>query len=248
MLFRTRSPEQTSHLFSLPPTPFQSSPPPLLSRKRRLTESNSDEPAVKKPRGTDWIPRKQTASAPLPLPTPLFDWESWCSEAFVLPPLATTNHPVPEALDFELFNFEAFPASQPVGQSEIRSPSSSSDNLLPPSDIADSPADTHLEFPERSTRGNSLCAASSQSEKGLCSTSCENFFNFELPCYSPSLPSLTDSPSSPDPLWSFSPPELSCFDSFESPLFDFSPPSLFKIPTLYPADGIGIVDSSLISL
>lgn len=61
-------------------------------------------------------------SDPLPLPGPSFDWESWCSEAFTLPPLATANLPVPGALDFELFNFGAFSASQSAGQSQIRSP------------------------------------------------------------------------------------------------------------------------------
>ncbi|KAF9648504.1 hypothetical protein BDM02DRAFT_3115268 [Thelephora ganbajun] len=222
----TPSPERTSHIPFLSTTLTQNISSPPRSRKRRLSESNSDEPTVKKPRRVDWAPRKQTISDPLPLPTLSFDWESWCTEAFVLPPSATTNHLVPDALDFELFNFEAFPASQPT-------------------DTTDSPAGTCLEFPEQPGGWvDSLFITPSQAEKGPWSASWEDFFNFELPCHSsplPSLtPSLTNSPSSPNTQWSLSPPELPYFDSLESTLFDFSSPSLFKIPTLYPADGVEV--------
>ena len=121
MLFRTASPKMTSfnsHSPSLPTTCANDDSSPSLPRplKRRLSEFGSDEPAVKKSRGSDWAPRKQTVSDPLPLHTQSFDWESWCTEAFALPPSVTTSHPVPDALDFELFNFEVFPTSQSTGQ------------------------------------------------------------------------------------------------------------------------------------
>ncbi|KAF9786151.1 hypothetical protein BJ322DRAFT_1108007 [Thelephora terrestris] len=221
---RTSSPSH-SHP-STSPTTDSSPPSPPRSRKRRLSESNSDEPVVKKPRGSDWAQRKQTVSDPLPLPTPSFDWGSWCTEAFALPPSATTNHPVPDALDFELFNFEAFPTSQPT-------------------DVAKSVADAHPKFSEQPDAWlDSLFTSPNQTEDPL-TTSWESFFNFELPCNSSPLPSLTNSPSpsTPGAHWTVSPPEPSCFESSEPPLFDFSSPSLFKIPTLYPTEGVQIVDS-----
>jgi len=117
-------------------------------------------------------------------------------------------------------------------------------------DLADRPADKCPEFFEQpSAWVEPPFMAPGQTEKDPYSATWEDFFNFDLPSDSSPLPSLTNSPSSPDPLWSLSPQELSCFDSFESPLFDFSSPSLFKIPTLYPADGVEIVgdDTPLIS-
>ena len=248
MQLRTPPTPQTPPPSSPLPTSVQvhPSPSPLSSRKRRLSEANSDEPTVKKPRGLDWAQKKQTISDPLPQPTPSFDWASWCDGAFTLPPLANTNQPVPDALDFELFNFGAFPASQPPGQSETHSLSSPYNNLQRPSDSADLLENSCPELPEqRDAWTDPPSAPLGQAETDPCSALWEDFFNFDLPCSSSSLPSLTNSPSSPNPQWSLSPSELPYFDSLASPLYDFSSPSLFKIPTLYPADGVEIVDSSL---
>lgn len=138
------------------------------SRKRRLSESNPNEPAAKKYRGSGWSPKKQMVSNLLPLPTKLSNWESWCTEVSVLPPSATINHPVPDALDFDLYNFGAFPVSKYTGQFEIHNASSRGNYLPTLSDIADPSEDIRSEFPEQQDAWVAwLCVTPCQTGKDL---------------------------------------------------------------------------------